>query len=129
MSTAFTRFDSRAFLESDDLLRQAAKAANPAKEGSSLATLAGLADGQPHIEDSGHQKPIAPSHRSEGPRVIDASEADEYFCEECGAQASFGYGVSVKNGWRGRWFCGPHRPHQSAPNGWLARPDGEHPGN
>jgi hypothetical protein len=128
MPTTFTKFDPRAFLENDNLLLQPAKVANPAKEGS-LATLAGLADGHAHIEGSGDQKPIAPSQGSEGPRVVDASEPDEYFCEECGAQASFGYGVSIKDRRRGRWFCGPHRPHQSVPNGWLASPDGEHSGN
>jgi hypothetical protein len=57
------------------------------------------------------------------------NEPDEYFCEECGVQASFGYGVSIKNRRRGVWFCGPLRPHQSAPNAWLARPGDEHSGN
>jgi hypothetical protein len=50
-------------------------------------------------------------------------EPDEHFCEVCGAQASFGYGVSLRNSRRGRWFCGPHRLHQLEPNAWLARPD------
>jgi hypothetical protein len=71
-----------------------------------------------------HKAEILAAVRDEG-----KNEPDEYFCEECGAQASFGYGVSIKNGRRGRWFCGPHRPPQLTANAWLARPDGEQSGN
>jgi hypothetical protein len=46
---------------------------------------------------------------------------DEYVCEECGSEASFGYGVSLLHERRGRWFCRQHRP-RTEPNAWISRP-------
>lgn len=33
-----------------------------------------------------------------------------HFCGKCGAYGAFGYGVSLRNGRQGRWYCGAHRP-------------------
>jgi hypothetical protein len=33
-----------------------------------------------------------------------------HFCEECGAWGAFGYGVSLRTGKLGRWYCAAHRP-------------------
>jgi Protein of unknown function (DUF3987) len=34
----------------------------------------------------------------------------QHFCLECGRIAAFGYGVCLKAGRLGRWYCGEHRP-------------------
>lgn len=31
-------------------------------------------------------------------------------CSVCGQQARFGYGVHLRHGEEGRWFCAAHRP-------------------
>ena len=31
-------------------------------------------------------------------------------CRACGKEASFGYGVSLRNNKLGTWFCAEHRP-------------------
>jgi hypothetical protein len=33
-----------------------------------------------------------------------------HFCEGCGAWGAFGYGVSLRTGKLGRWYCAAHRP-------------------
>jgi hypothetical protein len=33
-----------------------------------------------------------------------------HFCEECGAWGAFGYGVSLRTGKLGRWYCAAHWP-------------------
>lgn len=33
-----------------------------------------------------------------------------HYCEECGAEAFFGYGVNLQKEKLGRWFCRHHRP-------------------
>ncbi len=33
-----------------------------------------------------------------------------HFCVECGAWGAFGYGVNLRAGRLGRWYCGAHRP-------------------
>jgi hypothetical protein len=33
-----------------------------------------------------------------------------HFCVECGAFGAFGYGVSLRAGRLGRWYCAEHRP-------------------
>ncbi len=33
-----------------------------------------------------------------------------HFCCRCGCFAAFGYGVRLRAGRLGRWFCGEHRP-------------------
>jgi hypothetical protein len=35
-----------------------------------------------------------------------------HFCADCGAYGAFGYGVNLRAGQLGRWYCGAHRPHQ-----------------
>jgi hypothetical protein len=38
-----------------------------------------------------------------------------HFCEECGAWGAFGYGVSLRTGKLGRWYCATHRPRGAVP--------------
>ncbi len=38
-----------------------------------------------------------------------------HFCAECGAWGAFGYGVNLRAGKPGRWYCAKHRPR------WVAR--------
>ena len=38
-----------------------------------------------------------------------------HFCAECGAWGSFGYGVNMRAGRPGRWYCAAHRPQGAAP--------------
>ena len=34
-------------------------------------------------------------------------------CDVCGQPAHFGYGVHVRQGQEGRWFCAAHRPQEA----------------
>jgi hypothetical protein len=34
----------------------------------------------------------------------------EHYCEVCGEWGSFGYGVNLRHGRVGRWYCCKHRP-------------------
>ena len=45
-------------------------------------------------------------------RVQELDRAFLHFCVECGAYGAFGYGVNLRAGHLGRWYCGAHRPHQ-----------------
>lgn len=38
-----------------------------------------------------------------------------HFCAECGAWGAFGYGVNLRVGRPGRWYCAKHRPQGCAP--------------
>jgi hypothetical protein len=38
-----------------------------------------------------------------------------HFCEECGAWGAFGYGVNLRTGKLGRWYCTAHRPRGAVP--------------
>jgi hypothetical protein len=38
-----------------------------------------------------------------------------HFCTKCGAWGAFGYGVNMRGGRQGRWFCAAHRPQGAAP--------------
>ncbi len=66
-----------------------------------------------------------------GPAVASASSSDEpnaarrgqvseidgrleHFCVECGRLAPFGYGVRLRMGQLGRWYCAAHRPQRIA---------------
>jgi hypothetical protein len=37
----------------------------------------------------------------------------QHFCAECGRWAAFGFGVSLRKGQLGRWYCAEHRPDRS----------------
>ncbi len=37
-----------------------------------------------------------------------------HFCTECGAWGAFGYGVGLRAGRAGRWYCATHRPRGRA---------------
>jgi hypothetical protein len=36
----------------------------------------------------------------------------EHFCMECGRLAPFGYGVRLRHGQLGQWYCAAHRPEE-----------------
>jgi len=67
----------------------------------SLARVVPLADGEPGMEE--------PCAARRG-RVQQLDQAFLHFCVECGRFAAFGYGVSLRAGQLGRWYCGEHRP-------------------
>jgi hypothetical protein len=62
-----------------------------------------VADGEPGLE-----QPCA-SRRG---RVQELDRVFLHFCVECGAYGAFGYGVNLRAGRLGRWYCRAHRPHQ-----------------
>jgi hypothetical protein len=37
-----------------------------------------------------------------------------HFCAECGAWGAYGYGVKLRGGQLGRWYCAAHRPRAGA---------------
>ncbi len=43
-------------------------------------------------------------------RVQEFDGALLHFCIQCGRFAAFGYGVRLRAGQFGRWYCGKHRP-------------------
>lgn len=43
-------------------------------------------------------------------RVQELEGAFLHFCCRCGRFAAFGYGVRLRAGQLGRWYCGEHRP-------------------
>jgi hypothetical protein len=43
-------------------------------------------------------------------RVQDLEGVFLHFCAECGAYGAFGYGVNLRAGQLGRWYCAAHRP-------------------
>jgi hypothetical protein len=43
-------------------------------------------------------------------RVQKLNSAFLHFCVRCGRFAAFGYGVRLRTGQLGRWYCGEHRP-------------------
>jgi hypothetical protein len=48
-------------------------------------------------------------------RIVEgADQLFLHFCCECGAWAPFGYGVSLREGRLGRWYCAAHRPTGAA---------------
>jgi hypothetical protein len=44
--------------------------------------------------------------------VAQVSDAAHRCCV-CGQLAPFGYGVALRQGQEGRWFCGAHRPQEA----------------
>jgi hypothetical protein len=63
-----------------------------------------MADGEPGIE-----QPF--TGRCGRVQVLDG--AFLHFCVECGRFAAFGYGVHLRAGRLGRWYCAAHRPRSS----------------
>jgi hypothetical protein len=132
----FTKFDPRAFLESEEPRVTPAKAANVAKvldgPAPALASLAALAARDPDSHNAAaapEAELIAPStwfecvaRPAEGEpgfehpcaarrgRVGDRNGVFVHFCIECGRWGAYGYGVSVRAGRLGRWYCAAHRP-------------------
>jgi hypothetical protein len=60
-----------------------------------------LADGEPGLEQ--------PCAARRG-RVQLLDRTFLHFCIHCGRFAAFGYGVPLRAGRLGRWYCGEHRP-------------------
>jgi hypothetical protein len=65
------------------------------------ARLLPLADGKPGVEE--------PCAERRG-RVQVLDRVFLHFCEVCGRFGAFGYGVHLRAGHLGRWYCGEHRP-------------------
>jgi hypothetical protein len=61
------------------------------------------ADGEPGLEQ--------PCVARRG-RVQELDRVFLHFCVECGAYGAFGYGVNLRAGRLGRWYCVAHRPQQ-----------------
>jgi hypothetical protein len=61
------------------------------------------ADGEPGMEQ--------PCVTRRG-RVQQLDRAFLHFCVECGAYGAFGYGVNLRAGRLGRWYCAAHRTQQ-----------------
>jgi len=132
----FTKFDPRAFLEGEEPRADPAKAANVAKvldePAPTLATLAAFAARAPESRDTGagpDAELIAPSpwfesvaRPSEGEpgfehpwparrgRVGEEEGVFVHFCAECGRWGAYGYGVNLRAGRLGHWYCAAHRP-------------------
>jgi hypothetical protein len=45
-------------------------------------------------------------------RVQELDRALLHFCVECGAYGAFGYGVNLRAGRLGAWYCATHRPQR-----------------
>jgi hypothetical protein len=58
-------------------------------------------DGEPSLEQ--------PCAARRG-RVEERERVLLHFCAECGAWGAFGYGVNLRCGRLGRWYCAAHRP-------------------
>ena len=63
--------------------------------------IARVAEGEPGLE--------MPCAARRG-RTQEVKGAFLHFCVECGAFGAFGYGVSLRAGRLGRWYCAEHRP-------------------
>ncbi len=68
-----------------------------------LARVVPLADGEPGLE-----QPCA-ARRGRVQELPD-NGTFLHFCCRCGRFAAFGYGVRLRAGRLGRWYCGEHRP-------------------
>jgi hypothetical protein len=44
--------------------------------------------------------------------VVDENGVLLHFCVECGRSGPFGFGVSLRRGQLGRWYCRDHRPNK-----------------
>ena len=61
---------------------------------------------QPAEGEPGLEQPCA-ARRG---RIQEVERAFLHFCVECGAFGAFGYGISIRAGRLGRWYCAEHRP-------------------
>ena len=73
------------------------------------------ADGEPSLEQ--------PCAARRG-RVQELNGAFLHFCCRCGRFAAFGYGVRLRAGRLGRWYCGEHRPDAKPVVKYKRRNDG-----
>lgn len=55
-----------------------------------------------------------PCFARRGRIVFRSDELFLHFCCECGAWGSFGYGLRLREGQPGRWYCAGHRPKACA---------------
>ena len=69
-------------------------------------SVADSAEGEP-----GHEEPCA-ARRG---RVQEKDGVFLHFCVECGRFGPFGYGVRLRAGQLGRWYCREHRPQGHEP--------------
>jgi hypothetical protein len=44
-------------------------------------------------------------------RIESQGDMQLHFCSVCGAWGSYGFGVNLRGGRMGRWFCATHRAH------------------
>ena len=62
----------------------------------------------PHSDgEAGLERPCSARR---GRVVVLDNGAFLHFCCQCGRFAAFGYGVRLRAGQLGRWYCGEHRP-------------------
>jgi hypothetical protein len=74
-----------------------------------LAATPGFARVAPSAEgEPGLQEPCA-ARRG---RMLHLDRAFLHFCCRCGRFAPFGYGVRLRAGRLGQWYCGEHRPQE-----------------
>ena len=74
-----------------------------------LAATPGFARVVPSAErEPGLQEPCA-ARRG---RMLQLDRAFLHFCCRCGRFGPFGYGVHLRTGRLGRWYCGEHRPQR-----------------
>jgi hypothetical protein len=64
--------------------------------------VAAVADGEPSLEQPCVARRGRVQELDGGPFL--------HFCCQCGRFAAFGYGVRLRAGRLGRWYCGEHRP-------------------
>jgi hypothetical protein len=133
MRATFTKFDPKVYLKNLGGRGGIAKTADTAQAGgATLAGLAGLAAARPVTADSGaapEPQFIAPAEWFEARaqttndepgfespcdarrgRVEERGQMLLHFCCECGAWGAFGYGVNLRLGNQGKWYCARHRP-------------------
>ena len=75
-----------------------------------FARVVPLADDEPALEQ--------PCAARRG-RMQELDYAFLHFCCRCGRFAAFGYGVRLRAGQLGRWYCGEHRPRGRRPSPQL----------
>jgi hypothetical protein len=66
--------------------------------------------GRPAEGEPGFELPCA-ARRG---RVLDLDGVFAHFCAECGRWGAYGYGVNLRAGRLGRWYCAAHRPKSTA---------------